>query len=186
MLPTSLNIQRIKINAFLSKIRMRYFKALGLRFGQDCKIGKIVCDWPNNVILGDKCVILDGVILGIGYGFKESNTIRIGNSAFIGYNVEFNCTNSITIGNNVLIATGTKLVDVGHNYKLGQLIDSQPLTTLPIVIEDDVWIAANCVIVGGVTIGKGSVIGAGSVVTKSVPPNEVWGGVPAKFIKNRE
>jgi acetyltransferase-like isoleucine patch superfamily enzyme len=164
---------------------MGYYKALGLTYGENCSIGKISCEWPNGVTIGNDCVILNGVILGVGYGFDESNTIEIGSRTFIGHGVEFNCTHSIRVGNDVLIATGTKIVDVGHCFKPESLIRQQPLKSLPIVIEDDVWIASNCVIVAGVTIGKGSVIAAGSVVTKLVPPNEVWGGVPAKLIRKR-
>jgi acetyltransferase-like isoleucine patch superfamily enzyme len=185
MKPTVLNIRRVQLEGIWAKIRMVYYKALGLTYGKNCSVGKIVCEWPNSVIIGDDCVILDGVILGIGYGFNERNTIEIGSRTFIGHNVEFNCTHSICIGNDVLIATGTKIVDVGHCFETGILIRQQPLKSLPIVIEDDVWIASNCVVVAGVTISKGSVIAAGSVVTKSIPPNEVWGGVPAKLIKSR-
>jgi acetyltransferase-like isoleucine patch superfamily enzyme len=53
-------------------------------------------------------------------------------------------------------------------------------------IEDDCWIAANTVILAGVTIGRGSVVAAGSVVTKDVPPYSIVGGVPAKVIKSRK
>jgi acetyltransferase-like isoleucine patch superfamily enzyme len=186
MKPTFFNIRRIHLLSLISGIRLYYYKSLGLRPGKRCRIGKIICDWPNNVMMGDECVIRDGVRLGIGYGFKEDNTIKLGNHVFIGYGVEFNCTSSITVGNDVMIATGTRLVDVGHNFRRGEPMHSQPLVCSPIVIEDDVWIATNCVVLGGVVIGKGSIVGAGSVVNRSIPPHQVWAGVPARFIKNRE
>lgn len=53
----------------------------------------------------------------------------------------------------------------------------------PILIEDDVFIGTGCCIMKGVTIGARSIVAAGSVISKSIPPNEVWGGNPAKFIK---
>ena len=53
----------------------------------------------------------------------------------------------------------------------------------PVVIEDNVFIGARCIILKGVTIGENSVVGAGSVVTKSIPANEIWAGNPAKFIR---
>ena len=53
----------------------------------------------------------------------------------------------------------------------------------PVIIENDVFIGAHCIILKGVTIGEGSIIGAGSVVTKSVPAGEIWAGNPAHFIR---
>ena len=53
------------------------------------------------------------------------------------------------------------------------------------IIEDDVWIGTAAIIMSGVTIGKGSIVAAGSVVTKDIPPCEIWGGVPAKRIRDR-
>ena len=54
-----------------------------------------------------------------------------------------------------------------------------------IVIEDDVWIGTQSIILKGVTIGKGSIVGAGSLVNRSIPGNEIWAGSPAKFIRHR-
>ena len=69
-------------------------------------------------------------------------------------------------------------MDVSDNEKL-------PNNDLPVVIEDDVWCGANVTILKGVTIGHGSVVAAGAVVTKSFPPYSIIGGVPAKLIKMR-
>ena len=52
-------------------------------------------------------------------------------------------------------------------------------------IGKDVWIGANAIVLKGITIGNGAILGAGSVVTKDIPPYEIWAGVPAKFIKER-
>lgn len=74
----------------------------------------------------------------------------------------------------------------GANVIIGDRNDHEERyakTPKPIIIDDDVWIGMNATIMGGVTIGKGSIIGANALVTKNVPPMEVWGGVPAKFIK---
>jgi acetyltransferase-like isoleucine patch superfamily enzyme len=83
----------------------------------------------------------------------------------------------VSFGHNVMLLTGK------HNYYLtGEKRQKESLYS-PITIDNGAWIGSGAIICGGVLIGENSVIGAGSVVTKSVPPNEMWGGVPAKFIK---
>jgi len=57
---------------------------------------------------------------------------------------------------------------------------------IPPIIEDEVWIGANVIVLQGIVIGTGSIVGAGAVVTKNIPPMEIGGGVPARFIKKRE
>lgn len=64
-------------------------------------------------------------------------------------------------------------------------LDKLPVNDAPVVIEDDVWAGANVTILKGVTIGRGSVIAAGAVVTKSCPPYSIIGGVPARVIRTR-
>ncbi len=109
----------------------------------------------------------------------------------IGDNVEINerffaeAHKSIKIGNDVLIGPEVMIFDHNHSFKKKELIRKQSQTVKPVVIGDDVWIGARAIILAGVTVGKGSVIGAGSVVTKSVPPYSVVAGVPAKVIKKR-
>lgn len=92
----------------------------------------------------------------------------------------------VTIGDDVRIATGVVLVGENHVFDdLDRPIREQGLTTEGIAIEDDVWIGANVTVVDGVTIGAHSVVGAGAVVTRDVPPWSVVGGVPARIIRDR-
>lgn len=116
--------------------------------------------------------------------------VREGASLIIGDNSGFNgvllyAANSITIGNNVRVGGGTRIFDtdfhpldyeVRRTSKIGT-------KTAPIIIEDDVFIGAGCFILKGVIIGARSIIAAGSVVTKSIPSDEIWGGNPAKLIR---
>ncbi|HEO8419441.1 TPA: CatB-related O-acetyltransferase [Yersinia enterocolitica] len=110
--------------------------------------------------------------------------------------VYFNNDNErLVIGDYVSIAPGVKFILGGnHNlntlstfpFKVKQLgATSEAWTKGAIIVEDDVWIGLNSVILSGVTIGKGAVIAAGSIVTKSVPPFSIVGGNPAKIIKYR-
>lgn len=90
----------------------------------------------------------------------------------------------VTIGNHVNLAQGITVTALNHNFDdSDKRIDEQGVSTTPVVIEDDIWIGANAVILPGVTIGHHSVVAAGAVVTKNVPPHSLVAGVPAKIIK---
>ena len=101
----------------------------------------------------------------------------------------FFCTLRIAVGNNVKIGGNCVFYDTDFhslNYmeRRDEKLDAEKRRSAPVTVEDDVFIGAHSTILKGVTIGKGSIIGAGSVVSKSVPPNEIWGGNPAAFIKS--
>jgi len=94
------------------------------------------------------------------------------------------CANSIKIGTNVYIGGGTCIYDTDfHPVRHEERNGGAPAKTSPIEIGDEVFVGGHCIILKGVRIGNGSVIGAGSVVAKDIPPNEVWAGNPVKFIK---
>ena len=90
----------------------------------------------------------------------------------------------VTIGSHVNLAQGITVTALNHNFADKNLrIDEQGVSTNPVNIGDDIWIGANAVILPGVTIGNHSVVAAGAVVTKDVPPHSLVAGVPAKIIK---
>ena len=90
----------------------------------------------------------------------------------------------VSIGNHVNLAQGITVTALNHNFKdPGKRIDEQGVSTNPVTIGNDIWIGANAVILPGVTIGDHSVVAAGAVVTKDVPPHSLVAGVPAKVIK---
>lgn len=109
--------------------------------------------------------------------------ISIGKNVFINSGCKFQDWGGIFIGDNVLIGHNVVLATVNHD-----LVPSKRgnMSLKAIKIEDDVWIGYNSTILQGVSIGKGAIIAAGSVVTKDVEPYTIVGGVPAKFIKNIE
>lgn len=103
----------------------------------------------------------------------------------------FYCTSApLTIGKRVTfgprptIITGDHRIDVIGSY-IQDNHDKLPENDQPVVIEDDVWTGANVTILKGVTVGRGTVIAAGAVVTKNTPPYSIVGGVPARVLKYR-
>lgn len=92
----------------------------------------------------------------------------------------------VMFGPRVTIVTGNHRTDlIGRTMKSVTDDEKLPENDEDVIIENDVWIGANATILKGVTVGEGAIVSAGSVVTKSIPPYQIWGGVPAKFIKER-
>jgi len=110
--------------------------------------------------------------------------ITIGDNTSIGEYAHMWGNGGIFIGNNVLIAAHCCISTLNHNYSEA-IINIGGVTAKPVAIEDDVWLGYNVIILPGVTIGQGSVIGAGSVVTKDIPPYSIAVGNPAIVIKKR-
>ena len=109
----------------------------------------------------------------------------LGSNITINYNVTILDIRKVTIGDYTMIGPGTLISTVGHTLSpKGRR--SHASFAKPINIESDVWIGGNVVILPGITIGRGSVIGAGSVVTKDIPPFSVAVGSPARVIKTIE
>ena len=162
-----------------SVLRLR-LKALGRRLY--CETGVIV-QGHKTIWLGDHVVLMRGSSV-----YAELGLCRIGDRASVGMNtmIDANDGGEIIIGNDVLIAINTVLR--ASNHESGdptRPIREQGHTGGRIVIEDDVWIGANVVIVPDVTIGSHSIVGAGAVVTRDVPPWSIVGGVPARVIGSR-
>jgi acetyltransferase-like isoleucine patch superfamily enzyme len=134
----------------------------------------------NNVsILNNTIIDCTGVFSNIGEGLIIGDNVGIAQNCFIQVRANVN------IGNNVIFGPNVSLFSENHLFENTQIpIREQGVSRKGVIIEDGVWIGTRSVVLDGVRIGKNSVIAAGSVVNKSVPPYSVYGGVPAKFIKN--
>jgi acetyltransferase-like isoleucine patch superfamily enzyme len=119
---------------------------------------------------------------------KFTPVLTIGDNVKMNYNVHIGCINRISIGNNVLFASNIYISDHSHGLTNGLDMHIQPaLRSLvskgPVIVKDNVWIGENVSIMPDLTIGKGCIIGANSVVTKSFPDYSIIAGVPAKLIR---
>ncbi|MCU4858668.1 CatB-related O-acetyltransferase [Bacillus cereus] len=126
-----------------------------------------------------------------------ADLVTVGNFSYGKLNVNSygNKNEELMIGNLVSIG-GNVLFMLGGNHKYNCLTtypfkkkilfkESEAITKGPIIVEDDVWIGNNAIILSGITIGKGAIVAAGSVVTKNVEPYSIVGGNPAQLIKYR-
>ncbi len=131
----------------------------------------------NRFVLGKKSTIEDFSTINNGVG-----DVIIGDRTRIG--ISNVLIGPVTIGNDVMFAQNVVLSGLNHGYENINLPPSlQKVETKPIIIEDEVWIGANAVVTAGVTIGKHSIVAAGCVVVKDVPPYSIVGGNPGKLLK---
>lgn len=137
--------------------------------------------------LGEATVIEHGCSLWFSEpDHDDQGRLSAGDYLFLGFNVRIDVHADIGIGRQVSIGANSYITSGNHRYESRETpIQSQGFAGAPVRIDDDVWIGCNVVVLPGVHVGRGAVIGAGSVVTRDVPPFEIWGGVPAKKLKDR-
>lgn len=121
-----------------------------------------------------------------GAYFGYGSHVSLGERSGIGVNARFYGVGDISIGEGVIMGPDVVVLTENHRFQdVGIPIPGQGKEVSSVVIEDDVWIGIRAIILPGVRIGRSSVIGAGAVVTKDIPPYSVVGGVPARVIRNR-
>jgi galactoside O-acetyltransferase len=126
--------------------------------------------------VGERTVLLPPFHAGFG------SNVHIGDDFFGNVNLTFVDDVDIHIGDGVMIAPSVTLTTTGHPVHPARRVDFARFSE-PIVIEDKVWIGSNVVVLPGVRIGYGSVIGAGSVVSRSIPPMSVALGTPCRVVR---
>jgi acetyltransferase-like isoleucine patch superfamily enzyme len=119
--------------------------------------------------------------------FNHPQNITIGDRS----NINRNCmiwagdNAKVIIGKDCLTGPGVTIIASKYDVKGRNIVRSYPPFERDIIIEDDVWLGANVVVLPGVKIGKGAIVGAGSVITKDIPPYAIVTGIPGKIIKER-
>ena len=166
-------------------LRTIYCRLLGMKIGRKTRMPKIFVTWPHQVSIGQNCRLEHHLYFHFDGVYQPGPSIKIGDDTFIGSDCEFNIRRSVLIGNNCLIASGCKFIDHDHNISGTGAFPQTDGLEEEIILQNHVWLGANVSVLKGVTIGEGAVVAAGAVVTKSIPANEIWAGIPAKKVGQR-
>jgi len=144
----------------LYKIRVQLYRSLGMKIGKNVSIKQgVIIEYEKNIAIGDNVSIQQNCFLS-GYG-------------------------RITIGNDVSIAHGVSIVSSTHDYEKNPITRNAPLKAGHVKIGDNVWIGMKTSVFYNLEIGSGTIVGANSVIQKSVEPNLVVAGAPFKIIRRR-
>lgn len=142
-------------------------------------------DMPQHggkIIVGDRVRFCRLVELSVPKG----GNLSIGASSVLSRGCLISCHQSISIGSNVMIAEFVFIHDNDHGFSNTHLpMMEQPISTSEIEIEDDVWLAANCIILKRSRIRSGSIIAAGAIVNRSFSEGSIIGGIPGRVIRTR-
>ncbi len=166
-----------------NKIRQYYYS---YKFSRSCHVvkgtplvqGPVVVFGGGRIEVGQQLVVRSRNHNQVEIYVAKDADLRIGNRVFLNQGVRISCSQAIQIGDGCLIADETVIMDSDFHGT-----DASSIKQAPIVIEDNVWIAMRAIVLRGVTVGEGSIIGAGSVVTRSIHPRTFAAGIPARPIR---
>lgn len=145
----------------LNKLKRAFLLLVGAKVGQDVVFYPGIWITPGfNLTIGDEVDLAKDILITTGGG------VKIGNRTLVGYRTQ-------------ILSANHAIPPIGERFPINGDVFRE------VIIGEDVWIGANCIITPGVVIGDGAVVGAGSVVTRDVQANSIVAGVPAKLIKMR-
>jgi acetyltransferase-like isoleucine patch superfamily enzyme len=179
----------LRLYVFSGRFRAILHKFSGTRIGRGCRFERGVTffhGWRTR--LGNECVVDSNVQFKCSTSSNHDTlpNIDISDRVFVGRGTIIDSNLSIQIGKGTFIAPYCFISDTNHRYSDPEIpIAKQGCEYKPVQIGEDVWVGTHVVILGGVTIGKGSVVAANSTVISDVPAGFVVGGSPAKLIKQR-
>lgn len=191
LVSTALNLARVLLHTAATRLLARWWGvALGpgcrfhgipllrripgsvIRLGARCELRS--AQWSNQVGLVRPCMIStlrEGAVVEVGDGVGLSGAV-------------IGAAERIVIGRDVMVGANCTITDTDwHPVELARRLDGSPAASAPVVIEDGVWLSMGVTVLKGVTIGAETVVAAGSVVTRSLPPRVLAGGAPAKVLK---
>jgi acetyltransferase-like isoleucine patch superfamily enzyme len=170
------------MNDLLALLRARWYLASANQMGGMVRLwGRAIVHNQGEMILGPG-VRMVGTMTPVELVTGPEGRLEIGAGTFINYGTSIAARLSVTIGSSCSIGPYVNIIDNQFHCvepdRRNQMPDSKP-----VLLEDNVWLGGRVMVLPGVTIGRDSVVGAGSVVTKSIPPRTLAAGVPARILK---
>jgi acetyltransferase-like isoleucine patch superfamily enzyme len=179
-------IELARVRVF-SALSVSWLRMIGVQVGRGCRIrGTVrVHGDPRRIVIGDGCSLHAGVTFwthdyGGGHG-----AIVLGRRVTCLRGVTFNAYERIEVGDDAAFGDGCYVQDNDHGTEPGTPVMQQASHGRPIAIGADVWFGARCIVLKGVSVGDHTIVGAGSVVVKSLPADSVAVGVPCRVVKAR-
>jgi acetyltransferase-like isoleucine patch superfamily enzyme len=157
-----------------------------IQLGSGCCIGRHAIlrantDEPPGIRVGDRTHVGEFTLIAANRG-----RVLIGSDSWLGPHCAVHGNGGVTVGDNVMIASHCAINTVSHHSDRRDIpMSRQGIYCDPVVIEDDVWIGVGAIILQGVRIGRGSIVAAGALVNRDLPPGTVAMGVPARMKINR-
>ena len=142
--------------------------------------GKVKLITEGDVVIGDR-VRLDGTTVRLELIARRGAVLSIGTGTYINYGTNISATRGVTIGSNCAIGQYSIIMDNDYHSPLDHQVGG---AAAPVVVEDDVWIGARCIVLRGSHIGRGAVIGANSLVNGFIPPYTLAAGSPLRVIRH--
>jgi maltose O-acetyltransferase len=163
-------------------VRARYYLRSAQALGQRVRLwGVPLIENHGELLIGDRVRLASNVsTLQLSVG--SAGRLEIGDRVLINHGCSLGATKLVRIGERCNIGSQCILIDNAFHQLDPERRDEQP-ESAPVVLESNVWLATRVIVLPGVTIGRNSVVGAGSVVTRDIPPDVLAAGIPAKVIR---
>lgn len=139
--------------------------------------------FAENISIGNNVILKEGTRLCTT---NSKSKLSVGARTSLGYHTMIFSSKNISIGSDCMIAPFCYIIDSNHQMKKNILLNKQPILARDVKIKSDVWLGTGVKVLSGVTIKRGAIIAAGSIVNNDVPENEIYAGIPAKKIGERQ
>lgn len=168
-----------------SRWRNLWYRVLGVRIEGYCWLRRISIPrhWED-IRLGKGVGLDEGVVL-LCSGERKSGKLVLGRECYVNRGTLFDAHLGIEVGARAMIGPFCYITDSDHSFESGKAVMDQPMRSRHVHIGEEAWMGARVTVLRGVRIGRGAVIGAGSVVNKDVPDNAVAVGAPARVVRMR-